>query len=86
MGLPTAIIYLVALFLFVPFPFMSFFNGDAVLVHEENPTIGTFPYHKVSTVYSRKCRPDHAFDTFYIALRNSVCLTGNPSYGVTRLR
>jgi hypothetical protein len=78
MGLPTAIIYLVALFLFVPFPFMSFFNGDAVLVHEENPTIGT--------VYSRKCRPDHAFDTFYIALRNSVCLTGNPSYGVTRLR
>lgn len=47
MGLPTAIIYLVALFLFVPFPFMSFFNGDAVLVHEESPAVGTFPYHKV---------------------------------------
>ncbi|CAO3661614.1 unnamed protein product [Umbelopsis vinacea] len=52
MGLPTAIIYLVALFLFVPFPFMSFFNGDAVLVHEENPTIGTFPYHKLSEILS----------------------------------
>jgi UDP-N-acetylglucosamine--dolichyl-phosphate N-acetylglucosaminephosphotransferase len=47
MGLPTAIIYLVDLFLFVPFPFMSYFNGDATLVHDENPTIGTFPYHKV---------------------------------------
>ncbi|KAJ2957786.1 hypothetical protein NQZ79_g6529 [Umbelopsis isabellina] len=46
MGLPTAIIYLVGLFMFVPFPFMSYFNGDATLVHDENPSMGTFPYHK----------------------------------------
>ncbi|KAI8580457.1 hypothetical protein K450DRAFT_237126 [Umbelopsis ramanniana AG] len=52
MGLPAAIIYLVAMFLFVPFPFMSFFNGNATLVHDEQPIAGVFPYHKLSEILS----------------------------------
>jgi UDP-N-acetylglucosamine--dolichyl-phosphate N-acetylglucosaminephosphotransferase len=61
MGLPAAIIYLVAMFLFVPFPFMSFFNGSATLVYNEQPIAGVFPYHKVGASYCivfvlRSCR------------------------------
>ncbi|KAI9282871.1 glycosyl transferase family 4-domain-containing protein [Umbelopsis sp. AD052] len=52
MGLPAAIIYLVAMFLFVPFPFMSFFNGTATLVYDEQPVAGVFPYHKLSEILS----------------------------------
>jgi UDP-N-acetylglucosamine--dolichyl-phosphate N-acetylglucosaminephosphotransferase len=47
MGLPVAIIYLITLFLFIPFPFINWFEG-ANLVHEDDPTVGTFPYNKVS--------------------------------------
>lgn len=51
MGLPVAIIYLITLFLFIPFPFINWFEG-ANLVHEDDPTVGTFPYNKVSSVAS----------------------------------
>lgn len=47
MGLPIAIIYLITLFLFIPFPFINWFEG-AHLVHEVDPSLGTFPYNKVS--------------------------------------
>lgn len=48
MGLPTAIIYLITLFLFMPFPFISWFEGFQV-VHEDQPHFGTFPYNRVSS-------------------------------------
>lgn len=48
MGLPTAIIYLITLFLFMPFPFTNWFEGINV-VHEDVPHLGTFPYNKVRT-------------------------------------
>lgn len=53
MGLPVAIIYLITLFLFIPFPFINWFEG-AHLVHEDDPTVGTFPYNKVSMVAFHK--------------------------------
>ena len=68
MGLPTAIIYLVAMFLFVPFPFMSFFNGNATLVHDEQPIAGVFPYHKVGALYYVSSYRDHAVNNFIIQL------------------
>jgi UDP-N-acetylglucosamine--dolichyl-phosphate N-acetylglucosaminephosphotransferase len=46
MGLPVAIIYLITLFLFIPFPFINWFEG-AHIVHEVDPNFGTFPYNKV---------------------------------------
>ena len=49
MGLPAAIIYLITLFLFIPFPFINWFEG-ASLVHEDQPELDTFPYSKVSYV------------------------------------
>lgn len=48
MGLPVAIIYLITLFLFIPIPFIDWFQDKISVVHEESPTIGTFPYHKVN--------------------------------------
>lgn len=53
MGLPVAIIYLITLFLFIPFPFINWFEG-AHLVHEVDPTLGTFPYNKVRLLTYRK--------------------------------
>ncbi|ORY95945.1 UDP-N-acetylglucosamine--dolichyl-phosphate N-acetylglucosaminephosphotransferase [Syncephalastrum racemosum] len=50
MGFPTAVIYLIAMFCFIPFPFMHWFDGEARLVHEEDPMIGTFPYHKLGEI------------------------------------
>lgn len=52
MGLPVAIIYLITLFLFIPFPFINWFEG-AKLVHEEDPSLGTFPYNKVMFMLMR---------------------------------
>ncbi|KAI7852274.1 UDP-N-acetylglucosamine--dolichyl-phosphate N-acetylglucosaminephosphotransferase [Circinella umbellata] len=52
MGFPTAVIYLIALFCFIPFPFINWFDGEARLVHEDNPMIGTFPYHKLGQILS----------------------------------
>lgn len=49
MGLPAAIIYLITLFLFIPFPFINWFEG-AHLVHEDDPTLGTFPYNKLGEI------------------------------------
>ncbi|KAL7335378.1 tunicamycin resistance protein [Mucor circinelloides] len=51
MGLPVAIIYLITLFLFIPFPFINWFEG-AHLVHEDDPTVGTFPYNKLGEILS----------------------------------
>ncbi|OAD07150.1 hypothetical protein MUCCIDRAFT_137955 [Mucor lusitanicus CBS 277.49] len=51
MGLPVAIIYLITLFLFIPFPFINWFEG-ANLVHEDDPTVGTFPYNKLGEILS----------------------------------
>jgi hypothetical protein len=48
MGLPTGIIYLIIMFLFIPFPFINWFEGGT-LVHEQDPNFGTFPYDKVFT-------------------------------------
>ena len=53
MGFPTAVIYLIAMFCFIPFPFINWFDGEARLVHEDDPMIGTFPYHKVKTVKNK---------------------------------
>ncbi|KAF7721794.1 tunicamycin resistance protein [Apophysomyces ossiformis] len=51
MGLPTAIIYLIGLFLFMPFPFMDWFDGSVQLTHSEDPTtLGTFPYRKLGEI------------------------------------
>ncbi|KAG0163909.1 tunicamycin resistance protein [Apophysomyces sp. BC1015] len=51
MGLPTAIIYLIGLFIFMPFPFMDWFDGSARLIHSEDPSaIGTFPYRKLGEI------------------------------------
>lgn len=47
MGFPTAVIYLIIMFCFIPFPFIDWFDGKGRLVHEESPMLGTFPYHKV---------------------------------------
>lgn len=47
MGFPTAVIYLITMFCFMPFPFIGWFDGKARLLHEDDPMIGTFPYHKV---------------------------------------
>ncbi|KAI9490444.1 glycosyl transferase family 4-domain-containing protein [Zychaea mexicana] len=52
MGFPTAVIYLIAMFCFIPFPFINWFDGEARLVHEDNPMIGTFPYHKLGQILS----------------------------------
>ncbi|KAI8064670.1 UDP-N-acetylglucosamine: dolichyl phosphate N-acetylglucosamine-1-phosphate transferase [Gongronella butleri] len=53
MGLPTAIIYLIAIILFIPVPFVEWFDGDGIsLVHEELPSLGTFPYHKLGEILS----------------------------------
>ncbi|KAI9483733.1 MAG: glycosyl transferase family 4-domain-containing protein [Benjaminiella poitrasii] len=52
MGLPVAIIYLITLFLFIPFPFIDWFEGSAKLVHENDPNLGTFPYHKLGEILS----------------------------------
>ncbi|KAI8988733.1 UDP-N-acetylglucosamine--dolichyl-phosphate N-acetylglucosaminephosphotransferase-like protein [Pilobolus umbonatus] len=49
MGLPVAIIYLMTLFLFIPFPFINWFEGGR-LVHESNPILGTFPYNKLGEI------------------------------------
>jgi UDP-N-acetylglucosamine--dolichyl-phosphate N-acetylglucosaminephosphotransferase len=46
MGLPTAITYLITLFLFMPFPFIDWFQG-ANLAYGENASLDTFPYNKV---------------------------------------
>ncbi|KAI8647545.1 glycosyl transferase family 4-domain-containing protein [Parasitella parasitica] len=51
MGLPVAIIYLITLFLFIPFPFIDWFEG-AHLVHKVDPSIGTFPYNKLGEILS----------------------------------
>ncbi|KAG2197259.1 hypothetical protein INT46_001785 [Mucor plumbeus] len=51
MGLPIAIIYLITLFLFIPFPFINWFEG-AHLVHEVDPSLGTFPYNKLGEILS----------------------------------
>ncbi|KAI7890634.1 glycosyl transferase family 4-domain-containing protein [Mucor mucedo] len=51
MGLPTAIIYLITLFLFMPFPFINWFEG-AHVVHEDDPHFGTFPYNKLGEILS----------------------------------
>ncbi|KAI7904206.1 UDP-N-acetylglucosamine--dolichyl-phosphate N-acetylglucosaminephosphotransferase-like protein [Cokeromyces recurvatus] len=52
MGLPVAIIYMITLFLFIPFPFIDWFEGNARLVHEDDPNLGTFPYHKLGEILS----------------------------------
>ncbi|KAI8143571.1 glycosyl transferase family 4-domain-containing protein [Fennellomyces sp. T-0311] len=52
MGFPTAVIYLIVMFCFIPFPFINWFDGEARLVHEDNPMIGTFPYHKLGQILS----------------------------------
>ncbi|KAI9278911.1 glycosyl transferase family 4-domain-containing protein [Phascolomyces articulosus] len=52
MGFPTAVVYLIAMFCFIPFPFIDWFDGQARLVHEDNPMIGTFPYHKLGQILS----------------------------------
>ncbi|CAO3647425.1 unnamed protein product [Cunninghamella blakesleeana] len=52
MGLPVAIIYLIALFLFIPIPFIDWFQDTIAVVHEESPTVGTFPYHKLGEILS----------------------------------
>ncbi|KAI8347216.1 glycosyl transferase family 4-domain-containing protein [Choanephora cucurbitarum] len=49
MGLPAAIIYLITLFLFIPFPFINWFEG-ASLVHEDQPELDTFPYSKLGEI------------------------------------
>ncbi|KAI8068859.1 glycosyl transferase family 4-domain-containing protein [Thamnidium elegans] len=51
LGLPTAIIYLITLFLFIPFPFINWFEG-AHVVHEQDPHLGTFPYNKLGEILS----------------------------------
>ncbi|CAO3641297.1 unnamed protein product [Cunninghamella echinulata] len=52
MGLPVAIIYLISLFLLIPIPFIDWFHDKISVVHEEAPTIGTFPYHKLGEILS----------------------------------
>ncbi|KAI9315498.1 glycosyl transferase family 4-domain-containing protein [Dichotomocladium elegans] len=52
MGFPAAIIYLITMFCFIPFPFIGWFDGEARLVHDEDPVIGTFPYHKLGEILS----------------------------------
>ncbi|KAI8971842.1 UDP-N-acetylglucosamine-dolichyl-phosphate N-acetylglucosaminephosphotransferase isoform a [Mycotypha africana] len=49
MGLPIAIIYLIVLFSFIPFPFINWFEG-AKLVHEEQSDFATFPYNKLGEI------------------------------------
>ncbi|RCH81283.1 UDP-N-acetylglucosamine--dolichyl-phosphate N-acetylglucosaminephosphotransferase [Rhizopus stolonifer] len=49
MGLPVAIIYLITLFLFIPFPFIDWFE-DAQLVHQDQPHLDTFPYSKLGEI------------------------------------
>ncbi|KAI9347092.1 glycosyl transferase family 4-domain-containing protein [Pilaira anomala] len=51
LGLPAAIIYLITLFLFIPFPFINWFEG-AHVVHEQDPHLGTFPYNKLGEILS----------------------------------
>ncbi|ORX51307.1 hypothetical protein DM01DRAFT_1307740 [Hesseltinella vesiculosa] len=53
MGLPAAIIYLITMFLFIPIPFIEWFGGAGIsLVHEEHPSLGTFPYHRLGEILS----------------------------------
>ncbi|KAI7880231.1 UDP-N-acetylglucosamine-dolichyl-phosphate N-acetylglucosaminephosphotransferase isoform a [Lichtheimia hyalospora FSU 10163] len=52
MGFPTAVIYLITMFCFMPFPFIGWFDGQARLLHEDDPMIGTFPYHKLGEFLS----------------------------------
>lgn len=57
MGFPTAVIYLITMFCFMPFPFIGWFDGQARLLHEDDPMIGTFPYHKVCMMFIVLCMP-----------------------------
>jgi len=57
MGMVAGLIYLVTMFLFIPFPFMKWFkasnNGDP-----QEIKVLTFPYIKVTDVLQRKIRSD----------------------------
>ncbi|KAI9262710.1 UDP-N-acetylglucosamine--dolichyl-phosphate N-acetylglucosaminephosphotransferase [Sporodiniella umbellata] len=48
MGLPTAIIYLITLFLFMPFPFIDWFQDSSATER----ALDTFPYNKLGEVLS----------------------------------
>ncbi|KAL1917696.1 uncharacterized protein VTP21DRAFT_3530 [Calcarisporiella thermophila] len=54
MGMVCALVYLVCMFLFIPFPFLEWFNGN--LAHRpessEPVQIGTFPHHKLGSFLS----------------------------------
>ncbi|CAG8841860.1 9668_t:CDS:2, partial [Racocetra persica] len=46
MGVICATVYLVCLFLFIPFPFMEWFTGKGIISHTEEFQKPTFPHHK----------------------------------------
>ncbi|KAI9027417.1 putative UDP-N-acetylglucosamine--dolichyl-phosphate N-acetylglucosaminephosphotransferase [Phycomyces nitens] len=50
MGLPTAIIYLIAMFVFMPFPFMAWFGGKTG--PQDTNMSGIFPHHKLGEILS----------------------------------
>ncbi|KAF0468864.1 UDP-N-acetylglucosamine-dolichyl-phosphate N-acetylglucosaminephosphotransferase [Gigaspora margarita] len=52
MGVVCATVYLVCLFLFIPFPFMEWFTGKGIISRTEEFHAPTFPHHKLGEFLS----------------------------------
>ncbi|CAG8544252.1 13554_t:CDS:2 [Funneliformis caledonium] len=52
MGVICATVYLICLFLFIPFPFMEWFTGKGIISRSEEFHVPTFPHHKLGKFLS----------------------------------
>ncbi|CAI2177949.1 5402_t:CDS:2 [Funneliformis geosporum] len=52
MGVICATVYLICLFLFIPFPFMDWFTGKGIISRSEEFHVPTFPHHKLGEFLS----------------------------------
>src|SRR6185369_14370685 len=52
MGVVAATVYLICLFLFIPFPFMDYFTGQHILSRKEPFHTPTFPHNKLGEFLS----------------------------------